>query len=164
MPNHSTLVAYLALFAALATGGAYAADRIGSSDIAKNAVKSRHIGPKQVKSVDIAPGAAKPRAIALVDKDGSGGFFNVRIRERGFDEVESGIEGIYCLTPSRSARIDVRRDAPLLTLDYGVSSEHNAIVTWDSASNDCEADEYEVDTLEYDGVLTDDAAFLIVVP
>jgi hypothetical protein len=59
--KHGTVVAYLALFAALATGGAYAADKIGSNDIAKNAVKSKHIKKGQVKESDIAkcPGGTK---------------------------------------------------------------------------------------------------------
>jgi hypothetical protein len=59
--NHGTVVAYLALFAALATGGAYAAGEIGSNDIAKNAVKSKHIKKGQVKESDVAkcPGGTK---------------------------------------------------------------------------------------------------------
>jgi hypothetical protein len=59
--KHSTVVAYLALVAALATGGAYAADKIGSNDIAKNAVKSKHIAKGQVKQSDVAkcPGGTK---------------------------------------------------------------------------------------------------------
>lgn len=49
----SNFVAYLALFVALG-GTAYAADKIGSGDIKKGAVKSRQIGDGKVQSKDIA--------------------------------------------------------------------------------------------------------------
>lgn len=45
-------MAYLALFVAL-TGTAYAADKIGSKDIKKGAVKSKQIGNEQIRSKDI---------------------------------------------------------------------------------------------------------------
>ncbi|MFA9401264.1 MAG: hypothetical protein ACERKT_09195 [Acidobacteriota bacterium] len=48
----SNVVAYLALFVAL-TGTAYAADKIGSKDIRKGAVKSKQIGDGQIRSKDI---------------------------------------------------------------------------------------------------------------
>jgi len=43
MPNHTTIAAYLALFCALATGGAYAAERIGTKDLKRDAVTSPKI-------------------------------------------------------------------------------------------------------------------------
>lgn len=48
------VVAYLALFAALGTGTAYAAEKITSKDIAPNAVKAKHIKNGQVKGADVA--------------------------------------------------------------------------------------------------------------
>jgi hypothetical protein len=42
----------LALFVALG-GTGYAASKVGSDDIERNAVKSRHIGPNEVKSRDL---------------------------------------------------------------------------------------------------------------
>ena len=39
-PTHATIVAYLALFVALATGGAYAVDRIGSGQVENNSLRS----------------------------------------------------------------------------------------------------------------------------
>jgi hypothetical protein len=47
-------IAYLALFVALGSTSAWAADKITSKEIAKNAVLSKHI--KQVKTVDLANG------------------------------------------------------------------------------------------------------------
>jgi hypothetical protein len=61
----ANVAAGLALFVALATGGAYAAgELIGSKDIAKNAVKSKHIGKGQVKGKDLAHGAVTSASVA----------------------------------------------------------------------------------------------------
>ncbi|UJA19687.1 hypothetical protein HJD18_05300 [Thermoleophilia bacterium SCSIO 60948] len=54
----SNAVALLALFVALG-GSAYAAAKIGSSDIKRNAVESRHIGKNEVRVADVA---SLPRA------------------------------------------------------------------------------------------------------
>ncbi len=47
-------IAYLALLIALGTGSAYAAGRIGASDIRPNAVRSKHIASGQVRPGDTA--------------------------------------------------------------------------------------------------------------
>lgn len=49
----SNAVAYLALFVALGGSGAYAADKLGSKDIAKNAIKSKHVAPDALSGTDI---------------------------------------------------------------------------------------------------------------
>jgi len=49
----ANVVGYLALFVAL-SGTAYAASKIGPSDIASNAVRSKHIKSKNVKTPDLA--------------------------------------------------------------------------------------------------------------
>lgn len=46
-------IGVLALFIALATGGAYAAAQIGSDDIKRNAVRSTHIKNGQVRPADL---------------------------------------------------------------------------------------------------------------
>jgi hypothetical protein len=160
------VVAYLGLFAALATGGAYAADKIGSSDISKNAVKSKHIGKKQVKASDIKPGAAQPRAIALVDHDGANPFFNSRVQRRGFTSVvEGGDPGIYCIRVSPSTGLDPGSDPPLTVIDYGTNNEYNAVAVWDSSHDDCEAGEYEIYTIHGNSsTIIDNASFVIRVP
>src|SRR2546423_6478788 len=53
-PSHGTVVAYVALFVALG-GTTYAAATIGSGDIKKNAVLSRHIKDGEVRSGDLSP-------------------------------------------------------------------------------------------------------------
>jgi hypothetical protein len=48
----SNVIAYIALFAALG-GTGYAASQVGSDDIARDAVRSKHIGKGQVKKADV---------------------------------------------------------------------------------------------------------------
>jgi len=50
------VVALLALFAALGTGGAYAADTIGSADIINESIRSEDIKNTEIKALDIGPG------------------------------------------------------------------------------------------------------------
>jgi hypothetical protein len=52
-PSHGTVVAYLALFVALATGSAWAAATIGANDIKRNAIRDRHIKRQAVKTKKI---------------------------------------------------------------------------------------------------------------
>jgi hypothetical protein len=56
MPGHGTVVAYLALFVALGGVGAYAADKIGSKDIAPNAIKGKHVKDEALSGGDILDG------------------------------------------------------------------------------------------------------------
>lgn len=52
-PDHTTVAAYLALFVALATGGAYAAERIGTGDLKRNAVTAAKIRPGAVGAAEL---------------------------------------------------------------------------------------------------------------
>lgn len=67
------VVAYLALFVALGTGTAFAAEKITSKDIAPNAVKSKHLKNGQVKGADVAADAVTETKVA----DGSLGGADV---------------------------------------------------------------------------------------
>jgi hypothetical protein len=74
--SYANVIATLALFAALGLGTAYAADKIGSKDIAKNAIKSKHIKAGNVKNADLAPGAVDSAKVAdssLLTKDFAAG-------------------------------------------------------------------------------------------
>jgi hypothetical protein len=63
--TYANVVASLALFVALATGGAYAANQlIGSGDIARNAVLSKHIKRGSVKRGDLAANAVDTSRVA----------------------------------------------------------------------------------------------------
>jgi hypothetical protein len=63
-PSHSTVVAYLALFVALGGTGAWAADKITSKEIARNAVRAKHIKAQNVKGADLAPNAISSAKVA----------------------------------------------------------------------------------------------------
>ena len=65
-PSSAHVVAFVALFAALG-GGAVAAKKLGSEDIANNAVRSKHLKNGQVQTTDLS------RAVRLkLDKKGGG--------------------------------------------------------------------------------------------
>jgi hypothetical protein len=65
------VVALLAMFVALGTGGAYAANTIGSADVIDNSLTSADIQDVSLKGQDIAPGAIKGGAIATGAIDGA---------------------------------------------------------------------------------------------
>jgi hypothetical protein len=65
--RYSVVVSTFALVAALCAGGAYAADKIRSKDIAKNAVKSSHVKNGSLKGADLKKGAITSQQV----KDGS---------------------------------------------------------------------------------------------
>jgi hypothetical protein len=85
------VVAYLALFAALG-GGAYAASKVGSGDIKRNAVLSKHIKGGNVKPPDLDPGILRPIAYGQVHFDGTVST------GQGIDNsnVEKPTTGVYC--------------------------------------------------------------------
>lgn len=63
-PRHTTVVAYVALFAALGTSGAYAVDQITSKDIANNTIRSIDLKDgKAVKGRDVKPNSLGGRQI-----------------------------------------------------------------------------------------------------
>jgi len=61
--TYANVVATLALFIALTGGVVWAAGKIGSRDIAKNAVKSKHIKDGQVKQQDLAANSVGPASL-----------------------------------------------------------------------------------------------------
>ena len=64
LPHHSTVAAYLALFIALGTGGAYAATKIGGKDIKKNAITARHLRAGSVGTAEIRNHAVTAKKLA----------------------------------------------------------------------------------------------------
>lgn len=62
-PSHTTIVAYVALFGVIATGGAYAVDKIGSNDIKRSAVSSQKIKNKTIRGKDVKPDALRGKQI-----------------------------------------------------------------------------------------------------
>jgi hypothetical protein len=64
-------IGLLALFVAF-SGTAYAANQVGSNDIAKNAVKSRHVAANTLRSQDLRNGAAVTGADVRPESIGGG--------------------------------------------------------------------------------------------
>lgn len=62
--RYADVVATLALFGVLAGGGAYAASKIGSKDIARGAVKSKQLARAAVKGKHLAKGAVSAKHLA----------------------------------------------------------------------------------------------------
>lgn len=96
-PTHTTVVAYLALFAALG-GSAYAISKIDTKDLKRNAVTSAKIEKRAVKGSDIASAAvgvrqlrvksgAESAAVASCDPSGPTpvecGRVGIRLEQRG---------------------------------------------------------------------------------
>src|SRR3954468_14440588 len=63
-PSHSTVVSYLALFVAVGTGGAYAANTIGSSDVIDESLLSQDLKNGEVKNADIGADAMTSSKLA----------------------------------------------------------------------------------------------------
>lgn len=63
-PRHATVVAYVAAFLALTTGGAWAAAKVGSKGIKNNAIHSRHIANGSIRARDLHKGAVTGSKIA----------------------------------------------------------------------------------------------------
>lgn len=163
-PSHTTVAAYLALFGVLAGGGAYAASKIGSDDIKRNAVLSKHIKKANVKVADVAERAGF-RAVAAVNTEENPTFRNSTVQERGFDSVTRAAEGIYCLTPSASAGLNPATDPPLITFEFNYSVGTNFTAMWNSLTSTCATGTYEIRTYQADtSVGTDDPQFVIFVP
>lgn len=62
--TYANVMATAAMFIALGLGSAYAADKIGSKDIARQAVNSKHIENRGVGTQDLARGAVKRNKLA----------------------------------------------------------------------------------------------------
>jgi hypothetical protein len=93
-PGHGAVVAYLALFLALTTGGAWAAAQIGADDIQKNAVRSRHIKNGQVTTKDVRNQAVTSAKV----RDGSLGGVDLTDGSVGGADLTDGSVGGADLT------------------------------------------------------------------
>jgi hypothetical protein len=66
-------VAYVALVAAVGTGSAFAAEKIGSRDVAKNAIRSKHVKDGSLRPADFASGALAGGAVGATGPQGPRG-------------------------------------------------------------------------------------------
>jgi hypothetical protein len=66
-------VAYVALVAAVGTGSAFAAEKIGSHDVAKNAIRSKHVKDGSLRPADFAAGTLTDGAAGATGPQGPRG-------------------------------------------------------------------------------------------
>lgn len=112
----SNVTAMVAVFVALG-GGAYAAQKVGPRDIAKNAVRSKHVKNKAVKSrhvnnravkaakiangavgaAKLAPNAVAARAYAYVETNGE---VRPEVPSHGItsENIDHPSAGLYCIS------------------------------------------------------------------
>jgi hypothetical protein len=97
-PSHTTVAAYLALFVAVSTGGAYAANTIGSADVIDESLLSQDIKNGEVKESDIRGDqvtTGKIRSGNVLTSDlGNGAVTNIKVLDDslgGADILESSL-------------------------------------------------------------------------
>ena len=88
--TYANVMATIAVFGVLAGGGAYAASQIGPKDIARNAVRSKHIQSGNVKRSDLAANAVASPQVAGDSLNGS-------------DIIESSLGKVASATSADSA-------------------------------------------------------------
>lgn len=105
-PTYAGVASTLALVLALGMGGAYAASKVGSKDIAKNAVKSKHIQDGQVKAPDLRAGAVKEGKIAsdavTTEKVAEGAVTTGKVADGAVTTDKIAAETLSSLTIARS--------------------------------------------------------------
>jgi hypothetical protein len=71
-PSHTTVAAYLALFVAVTTGGAYAVERIGSADVTDDSLRSADLRDrKAVKAKDVERDSLTGKVVREASLDAS---------------------------------------------------------------------------------------------
>jgi hypothetical protein len=159
------LVACLALV--LSMGGvSYAATRIGTPDIKRNAVTSPKIKDGTITLRDINAGskaALGVRAFASVTTAAS--FEPSRVK--GFTAVTRPLTGVYCLT--LSPRIDPATTAPVVSVEWDDSSGNNLFAFLSKGASGCPAGtDFGVRTVNFEAggnnLPSNSVAFTIAVP
>ena len=126
IPSPALLIACLALV--LSMGGvSYAATRIGTKDIANNAITSVKIKDGAVSPADLSAASVASlsvRAYGYVPWKGDGVIAFESARTRGFSSVTRPATGVYCLTLT-DATLDPTTLAPIVTVDWDKSAGAN---------------------------------------
>ena len=126
IPSPALLVACLALVISMG-GVSYAATRIGTKDIANNAITSVKIRDGAVGPADLSQASRDTlsvRAYGYVPWKGDDVVALEAARTRGFSSVTRPLTGVYCLTLT-DARIDPKTVAPIVTVDWDKSAGAN---------------------------------------
>lgn len=166
----------LALFVALATGGAYAAGNlIGSGDIAKDAIKSKHIGKGQVKSSDLADDAVTQGDRGDTGPQGAQGIEGIQgpagsarawgsVGSSGNIDPAFGVAGdadnpeagVYCITLAPTIDLDsvvVLTGADIDRNATDAAGANKSLSEWssDRTSSPCPTTQVTIRTFVYDG-------------
>ena len=169
IPSPALIVASLAL--ALSLGGvSYAATKIGTRDIAKDAIVSSKIKDGTIQPADLGPAVASSIQSMQVRAWGNVSVEAELIAERtkGFTSVTRPKRGIYCLTFADTA-LDPATVAPVVTVDWDNSSGANLAAYVSKSAHQCpEGSDLGVRTYSWTAgaasKLANTVAFTIVVP
>jgi hypothetical protein len=130
------VVASLAL--ALSVGGvSYAAARIGTKDIANDAIISVKIKDGSVQPADLGPATVRSLQVrAYTSVVVSPDVAIDSTRNKGFATVTRPKTGVYCLTLTDTS-LDTSTTAPVVTVDWDNSSGTNLAVYLSKSSFEC---------------------------
>ena len=146
-------VAALTVAACVAAGAAGGAAIAGGGD---------NDGPGEATASKIGGAQARyARLVAVVDRDGS------VIRSKGVKSVGNPEPGIYCIRPSKTAKIKFGRYVPSVSVEWGNSSGDGLLAQWHANAGHCSAKRIEVHTFNGDDGSWDpdgNVAFTVVVP
>lgn len=172
------ILSLFALVVATSAGTAYAAIKIGTSNIKDGAVTSAKIRNGTVGGVDVRNGSLglpdlsaaaekglRVRAYATVDSDEGPGNTPVFLpgRTRGFSAVTSPTPGTYCLRLASSSGINRDKVTVLIGAEYGTSAGDELEAYWQASPSDCPAKNIEVLT-EQGGATSTSVTFTVVIP
>ena len=132
--TYANVVATLALFLALTGGAVYAASKIHSRNIAKNAVKSRNIAKNGVKARNLALGSVSSSKIldgSILPADFAPGAGASMLASLEGGSVPAG-NGSYSLNPPGSFSIKAGQVALIVAAGQGT-------VAWDNTTAQCNA-------------------------
>lgn len=130
------MVASLALV--LAAGGAgYAAGKVGTSDIAKDAIISSKVKDGSLQPADLGSAVARAMQVrAYTSVVVSPSYAIDTTRTKGFAGVTRPKTGVYCLTLT-DATLDAARTAPVVSVDWDNSSGTNLAAYLSKSAFEC---------------------------
>ena len=150
-------------------GASYAAAKIGTRDIANDAIISVKVKNGAIQPADLGPAVARTMQVRA--------YTSVVItptmeldatRTKGFASVTRPSTGIYCLTLSDDS-VDASKTAPVVTVDWDNSSGNNLSAFLSKSAHDCPAGtDLGVRTYSFKAgkanALTNIVAFTVLVP
>ncbi len=161
-------MASLALVLSLG-GVSYAATKIGTRDIAEDAITTGKIKDGTVRPADLAPAVARSmqvRAYASVVVTPTMEIDETR--SKNFASVTRASSGVYCLDLADGS-IDASTTAPVVTVDWDNSTGNNLSAFLSKSAHDCPAGtDLGVRTYHFaagkPNALTNKVAFTVLVP